>query len=104
VDIAAKKGSPVYATAQGRVSEISYSKYGYGNKIVIRHEYGFETLYAHLSVINVRKGQWIKKNQFIGRVGNTGTSTGNHLHYEIKKYNEPRDPLGYFYLRGFFVY
>lgn len=97
VDIAARVGTSVYSTAQGRVVKVLYSKYGYGNRIVIKHAYGFETLYAHLSVIRVRKGQWINKNQLIGSVGNSGLSTGPHLHYEIRKNNESRDPLGYFY-------
>lgn len=97
VDISARVGTPVYSTAQGRVVKIMYSKYGYGNRVVIKHAYGFETLYAHLGVINVKKGQWVNKNQLIGTVGNTGLSTGPHLHYEIHKNNEPRDPLGYFY-------
>jgi len=97
VDISASPGTQVYATAQGRVIKILYSKYGYGNRIVIKHAYGFETLYAHLGVINVKKGQWVNKNQLIGTVGNTGLSTGPHLHYEVHKNGEPRDPLGYFY-------
>ena len=97
VDISATVGSPVYSTAQGTVVNITYSKYGYGNKIVIKHGYGFETLYAHLGVIKVKKGQWVRKNQLIGSVGNTGRRTGPHLHYEIRKSGEPRDPLGYFY-------
>ena len=97
VDISANIGSKVYSTAQGRVVKIMYSKYGYGNRILIKHSYGFETLYAHLHHINVKKGQWVQKNQLIGSVGNTGRSTGPHLHYEIHKYGEPRDPLGYFF-------
>jgi len=97
VDISARVGTPIYSTAQGRVVKIMYSKYGYGNRVVIKHAYGFETLYAHIGIIKVRKGQWVNKNQLIGTVGNTGLSTGPHLHYEIRKNNEPRDPLGYFY-------
>jgi murein DD-endopeptidase MepM/ murein hydrolase activator NlpD len=97
VDISARVGTPIYSTAQGYVVKIMYSKYGYGNRIIIKHAYGFETLYAHLDQINVKKGQWVNKNQLIGTVGNTGLSTGPHLHYEIRKNNEPRDPLGYFY-------
>lgn len=97
VDISANPGTNVYATAQGRVVYILYSKYGYGNRVVIKHAYGFKTLYAHLSIIYVKKGQWIKKNQIIGLVGNTGLSTAPHLHYEIIKNDEYRDPLGYFY-------
>jgi len=99
IDISANPGSSVYSTAQGRVVKVLYSKYGYGNRIVIQHAYGFETLYAHLNGdIKVTKGQWVNKNQLIGTVGNTGFSTGPHLHYEIHKNNNPRDPLGYFYV------
>jgi len=98
VDISANVGSEVYSTAQGRVVMVMYSKYGYGNRVVIKHAYGFETLYAHLGDnILVKKGQWVNKNQLIATVGNTGKSTGPHLHYEIHKNGEPRDPLGYFY-------
>lgn len=97
LDISANVGSEVFSTAQGRVMMILYSKYGYGNRVVIKHGYGFETLYAHLGTINVKKGQWVRKNQIIGTVGNTGRSTGPHLHYEIHKNGEPRDPMGYFY-------
>lgn len=98
IDISANVGTPIYSTAQGRVVKILYSKYGYGNRIVIKHAYGFETLYAHMSLIKVKKGQWVNKNQLIGTVGSTGLSTGSHLHYEIHKNNQPRDPLGYFYV------
>jgi len=97
IDISAYVGAEVHSTAQGRVEKIMYSKYGYGNRILIKHAYGFETLYAHLGTIKVKKGQWVRKNQLIGTVGNTGRSTGSHLHYEIRKNGEPRDPLGYFY-------
>jgi len=97
IDISANVGSEVFSTAQGTVVKIMYSKYGYGNRVVIKHAYGFETLYAHLDNINVRKGQWVRKNQLIGSVGNSGRSTGPHLHYEIHKNGEPRDPLGYFF-------
>jgi murein DD-endopeptidase MepM/ murein hydrolase activator NlpD len=98
IDISAKFGTPIYSTAQGRVINITYSKYGYGNRVVIEHSYGFETLYAHMDNIKVKKGQWVNKNQLIGTVGNSGLSTGSHLHYEIHKNNQPRDPLGYFYI------
>jgi murein DD-endopeptidase MepM/ murein hydrolase activator NlpD len=97
VDISARVGSDVHATAQGTVVKVMYSKYGYGNRVVIQHAYGFETLYSHLGDIKVRKGQWVRKNQLIGTVGNTGKSTGPHLHYEIHKNGATRDPLGYFY-------
>lgn len=98
IDISAKIGTPVYSTAQGKVVDVTYSPFGYGNKIIIEHAYGFETLYAHLRTIKIREGQLIKKNQLIGTVGSTGLSTGPHLHYEIRTYGKTRDPLGYFYM------
>jgi murein DD-endopeptidase MepM/ murein hydrolase activator NlpD len=98
IDISANVGTAIYSTAQGRVVKIMYSKYGFGNRVVIQHAYGFETLYAHMNVVNVKKGQWVNKNQLIGTVGNTGLSTGPHLHYEVHKNGQPRDPLGYFYV------
>jgi len=98
IDISANPHTNVYSTAQGKVIMIMYSEYGYGNRIVIKHNYGFETLYAHLDEIKVKMGQWVNKNQLIGTVGNTGLSTGYHLHYEVHKNNQPRDPLGYFYV------
>ena len=98
IDISAMPGTPVYSTAQGRIVKVLYSKYGFGNRVVIKHAYGFETLYAHLGNIKVKKGQWVNKNQLIGTVGSTGFSTGPHLHYEVHKNNNPRDPLGYFYV------
>lgn len=97
VDISARPGTEVFSTAQGKIVKVLYSKYGYGNRVVIQHAYGFETLYAHLGNIYVKRGQWVRKNQKIGTVGNTGLSTGPHLHYEIHKSGEFRDPLGYFY-------
>lgn len=97
IDISANIGTDVHSTAQGTVEKVMYSKYGYGNRVVITHAYGFKTTYAHLNNINVKKGEWVKKNQKIGTVGNTGRSTNPHLHYEIQKYDELRDPLGYFY-------
>lgn len=98
IDIKAPLNSPVYSTAQGYVISITYSDQGYGNKIVIEHEYGFETLYAHLNTINVKNGQIVTKNQLIGTVGISGLATGSHLHYEIRKNGESCDPLGYFYM------
>ena len=97
VDISANIGSKVYATASGKIDYILYSKYGYGNRIVIKHLYGYETLYAHLDIVYVYRGQYVKKGQLIGTVGSTGLSTGSHLHYEVHLNNNYKDPLGYFY-------
>lgn len=97
IDISAKTGSPVIATASGIVVNTSYSQYGYGNKIVIEHKYGFETLYAHMKTINVIEGQYVNKGDIIATVGNIGRSTGPHLHYEVIKNKKLKNPLGYFY-------
>ena len=98
VDIDAQKGVNVYATATGYVEKIKFSRIGYGNCIVIKHIYGYETLYAHLNTIILKKkGQYIEKGQIIGTVGSTGLSTGSHLHYEVSQNNHNKDPLAYFY-------
>jgi len=97
VDIVAKQYSKIYSTISGYVSKVVYSKYGYGNKIIIKNTQGFEVLYAHLSSINIKKGQYVNKGQIIGMVGSTGMSTGAHLHYEIRKNDSLKNPLAYFY-------
>lgn len=93
IDLAAPKDTPVYATSQGTVTSIQYSKTGYGNKIVIKHRFGFQTLYGHLNKILIVEGQSINQHQLIGTVGNTGASTGYHLHYEILKNGIKVDPI-----------
>jgi cyclophilin family peptidyl-prolyl cis-trans isomerase len=97
VDIDAKGGVRIYSSMTGKVDDVVYSKTGYGNKIIIKNSRGFETLYAHLSTIRVKKGQIIQKGDYIGTVGNTGLTTGNHLHYEVHQNGQLKDPLGYFY-------
>lgn len=82
LDLTAKTGTPIYATADG-VVEYAKIKGGYGKYILINHPLGFKTAYAHLSKYNVQAGQYVQKNDLIGYVGNTGKSTGAHLHYEI---------------------
>ncbi len=82
IDLSATSGTPIYATADG-VIEYAKRKGGYGNYILIDHPYGFKTAYGHLSKLNVKVGDYVLKNDLIGYVGNTGRSTGPHLHYEI---------------------
>lgn len=82
IDIAGTHGTPVYATANGQIS-FTGSRGGFGNLVVIRHGYGFETYYAHLSGFAVSPGQWVKRGQVIGYMGRTGRATGPHLHYEV---------------------
>lgn len=84
IDIAAPIGTPVYATADGVVSEAGWNSGGYGRLIKIDHGRGIETRYAHLSSIGVAPGQRVSRGQAIGRMGSTGRSTGSHLHYEVR--------------------
>ncbi len=70
---------------------------GYGKVVVIDHGYGYESLYAHMSKIIVKPGEKVKRGQVIGYVGNTGRSTGPHLHYEIKKNGKPVNPVHFFF-------
>lgn len=96
LDFTAPIGTEIYATAQGTVSETGW-KQGYGNAIQINHGFGYETLYAHLSAIKVRTGQRVKRGDIIGLVGNTGKSTGPHLHYEVRKNDKAVNPINYFF-------
>lgn len=95
VDFAAPKGKEIYATGDGVVVKSGYGR-GYGKHIVIDHGYSYKTYYAHMSKINVRRGQKIKRGDVVGLVGSTGTSTGNHLHYEVRKNNRPVNPVHYY--------
>ena len=84
IDLAAPVGTPIYATADGTVSEAGYNNGGYGNLIKLDHGRGIETRYAHLSRVLVSPGQRIARGQVIGHMGSTGRSTGSHLHYEVR--------------------
>lgn len=95
VDLAAPYGEPVYSAGNGRVISAGYSP-GYGWFVRIRHKGGYSTLYAHMSRILVRKGETVRIGQRIGKVGSTGTSTGNHLHFELQKNGRPLDPVEWF--------
>ena len=91
-DIDLETGDPIYATFDGRVRHTTYIARGYGNLVIIRHDNGLETFYAHLSEINVKPGEWVTAGQIIGKGGNTGRSTGSHLHYEIRYKGHSFDP------------
>jgi murein DD-endopeptidase MepM/ murein hydrolase activator NlpD len=84
IDLAGPVGTPIYATADGTVTEAAYNDGGYGNLIKLDHGRGIETRYGHLSAFNVRPGDRVKRGQMIGRMGSTGRSTGSHLHYEVR--------------------
>jgi murein DD-endopeptidase MepM/ murein hydrolase activator NlpD len=84
IDLAGPHGTPIYATADGTVTNAGWNSGGYGNLIKVDHGRGIETRYGHLAQMLVRDGQPVKRGQLIGRMGSTGRSTGNHLHYEVR--------------------
>lgn len=94
VDLAAQYASVVYSTGSGVVI-FSGSKGGYGKTIIVRHKYGFETYYAHLTYLYANAGDRVERGNAIGFVGSTGRSTGNHLHYEIRKQGRAINPDGF---------
>lgn len=95
LDFTSNIGAEVYATGDGVVSVTEVEAWGYGKSIVINHGFGFKTRYAHLNGFAVRKGQKVKRGQLIGYVGNTGKSTGPHLHYEVEKGGVKVNPIQY---------
>ncbi|MFB6340539.1 M23 family metallopeptidase [Saccharicrinis sp. FJH2] len=97
MDFTSPIGTDIYATGDGRVVKVIKSRRGYGNYIVIDHGFGYQTLYGHLSGFNVKVGQKITRGHVIGYVGNTGDSTGPHLHYEVHYKNRPVNPKDFYY-------
>jgi len=97
LDFAAPSGTPIYATADGVVKVAGFNSDGYGNKVVIDHGFGYQTLYGHMVRINVNPGQSVVRGSVIGYVGSTGKSTGPHCHYEVIKNGTKVDPVYYFY-------
>jgi murein DD-endopeptidase MepM/ murein hydrolase activator NlpD len=99
IDIAAPIGTPIFAAADGVVLEAGWDEGGYGNKVVIQHPDGSETLYAHNNRLFVSPGQLVKQGQPIAEVGSTGRSTGPHLHFEVSKAQQLLDPMAILPLR-----
>ena len=97
IDFTAPQGTPIYATADGRVSTAGNTGNGYGNHVIVNHGYGYETLYGHMVRVKARNGQVVKRGEVIGWVGSTGKSTGPHLHYEVHKNGTKIDPVYFFY-------
>lgn len=89
-------GTQVYATGDGTVSESGYNSGGFGNCIVIDHGYGLQTVYGHLSQIKVVKGQNVKRGELIGISGNTGLTSGPHLHYQVEQFGSHKNPVNFF--------
>jgi murein DD-endopeptidase MepM/ murein hydrolase activator NlpD len=96
IDLANKKGTPIFASHDGKVIYVGTGFRGYGRLIMIEGESGdYATLYAHLHKTRVRPGMWVKQGDVIGTMGNTGRSTGTHLHFEIRTLQGAVDPLAY---------
>jgi len=97
IDFSAPRGTPIYATGDGKVrlAKKSYLKTGYGNQVEIDHGYGFKTKYAHMQTLAVKRGENIKRGQLIGYVGSSGGSTAPHVHYEIIKNGKKINPIQY---------
>lgn len=100
IDFSARLGTTVYSTAKGIVTKVKILRQGYGHEIIIAHSNGYSTRYAHLDEIFVEEGQHVNAYTYIGTVGNTGLSTGPHLHYEILWHNRPIDPMYFTYGNG----
>lgn len=96
-DFSAETGTDVYATGKGVVEETRVNSWGYGKEIVIDHGFGYKTRYAHLSSFLVKRGDVVDRGDLIGLVGNTGKSTGAHLHYEVEKDGQKVNPIDYFH-------
>jgi murein DD-endopeptidase MepM/ murein hydrolase activator NlpD len=93
IDLAAKSGTPIYATADGTVVRAGWNSGGYGNLVEIDHGRGIITRYGHMSAVLIQPGAKVHRGQLIGKVGSTGRSTGPHLHYEVRIDNSPVNPI-----------
>lgn len=97
MDFTAPRGTPIYATGDGKVIQADAKNRGYGNHVRIDHGYGYVTLYAHMSKFNCKVGQKVKRGDVIGYVGNTGKSVGPHCHYEVRKNGNPINPVNFYF-------
>ncbi len=97
VDLTAPTGTKIYAAGDGTVISAEYNDGGYGNLVKIDHGFGYVTYYAHMSKILTKRGSQVKRGDIIGEVGNTGRSTGPHLHYEVRINGEPKNPVNFYY-------
>jgi len=93
IDLAGQYGTPIYATADGTVLRAGWNNGGYGNLVEIDHGRGITTRYGHMSAILVQAGDHVTRGQQVGRMGSTGRSTGNHLHYEVRIDGRPVNPI-----------
>ncbi|MEK7544178.1 MAG: M23 family metallopeptidase [Patescibacteria group bacterium] len=93
LDLTDPKGTPIKSIAEGKVVKVESNPFGYGKHMLIEHDKGAKSLYAHLSKVEVKEGQSVDKNTVLGEVGSTGWSTGNHLHLEIYQDGTPVNPM-----------
>lgn len=96
VDFAMKPGNPVYVTGDGVVESVSFEFFGYGNCVVVDHGFGYKTRYAHMKTIGVAEGMSVKRGECLGQSGNSGKSSGPHLHYEVIYKGRPVNPYNYY--------
>jgi murein DD-endopeptidase MepM/ murein hydrolase activator NlpD len=96
MDFSAKTGTPIYATGDGKVVRADNRAVGFGNHVRINHGFGYESIYAHMSKITVKRGYKVKRGDLIGYVGNTGRSVAPHLHYEIIKDGKKINPINFY--------
>ena len=96
VDFALQPGNPVYATGDGVVESVKFEFFGYGNQVVIDHGFGYKTRYAHMKTIGVVEGMKVKRGECVGESGNSGKSTGPHLHYEVMYKGRHVNPSNYY--------
>lgn len=97
LDFTAPIGTPIYATADGKIKDAGFNTGGFGNRVIISHGFGYETWYGHMVRIKARVGEMVKRGEVIGYVGTSGKSTGPHCHYEVHRNGIPLDPIYYFY-------
>lgn len=97
MDFSAPKGTEIYSTGTGVVKKVKTLRSGYGKHVIVDHGFDYTTLYAHMSAFNVKVGQRINRGDVIGYVGNTGKSTGPHLHYEVRKKGKAVNPQYYYF-------
>lgn len=96
MDFTAPVGTDIYSTGNGKVIKAEYDR-GYGYHVIIDHGFGYQTLYGHMSKITVKRGQEIKRGEIIGLIGNSGTSTAPHLHYEVIKNGTKINPVNFYF-------
>ena len=96
IDLSARLGTPIFATADGVVLQAGYRAGGFGKKVLLDHGFGYRTLYGHCNEVLVKPGQKVKRGEVIARVGSTGLSKAPHLHYEVHVNGRPVDPINYY--------